>query len=59
MTAIIKNIDILFGSELQLIQNGMIIVNDQGKIEKAGKTLDIKNSTYYLKIVEKKKHQYY
>ena len=54
MTAIIKNIDILFGSELQLIQNGMIIVNDQGKIEKAGKTLDIKNSTYYLKIVEKK-----
>ncbi|HXS59503.1 MAG TPA: amidohydrolase family protein [Candidatus Sulfopaludibacter sp.] len=54
MTAIIKNIDILFGSELQLIQNGMIIVNDQGKIEKAGKTLDIKNSKYYLKIVEKK-----
>jgi cytosine/adenosine deaminase-related metal-dependent hydrolase len=54
LTAIIKNIDILFGSELQLIQNGMIIVNDQGKIEKAGKTLDIKNSKYYLKIVEKK-----
>jgi cytosine/adenosine deaminase-related metal-dependent hydrolase len=54
LTAIIKNIDILFGSELQLIQNGMIIVNDQGKIEKVGKTLDIKNSKYYLKIVEKK-----
>jgi len=54
LTAIIKNIDILFGNELQLIKNGMIIVNDQGKIEKAGKTLDIKNSTYYLKIVEKK-----
>ena len=54
MTTIIKDIDILFGSELQLIKNGIIIVNNHGKIENAGKTLDVKNSKYYLKAIGKK-----
>jgi cytosine/adenosine deaminase-related metal-dependent hydrolase len=54
LTTIIKNIDILCGIELQLIKNGIIIVNNHGKIENAGKTLDIKNSKYYLKAVGKK-----
>jgi len=54
LTTIIKNIDILFGSELQLIKNGIIIINNNGKIGKAGKTSDTKNSKYYLKVIEKK-----
>ncbi len=54
MTTIIKNINALFGSELQLVKNGIIIVNNHGKIEQAGKTLDIQDSKYYLKAIENK-----
>jgi cytosine/adenosine deaminase-related metal-dependent hydrolase len=50
-----KNADFLYGNELQIIQNGMIIVNNQGIIEKAGKTLDIKDTEYYSRIIKDKK----
>ncbi len=49
-----KNAHFLYGSELQIIKNGIIIVNNQGIVEKAGKTLDIKASKYYSKVVENK-----
>ena len=54
LTNIIKNSDILYGDDLQIIKNGLIIVNNQGIIEKVGKTLDIKDTVYYSKIIEKK-----
>jgi cytosine/adenosine deaminase-related metal-dependent hydrolase len=50
-----KNADFLYGNELQIIQNGMIIVNNQGIIEKAGKTLDIKDTEYYSRVIKDKK----
>jgi cytosine/adenosine deaminase-related metal-dependent hydrolase len=50
-----KNADFLYGNELQLIQNGIIIVNNQGIIEKAGKTLDIKDTEYYSRVIKDKK----
>ena len=50
-----KNADFLYGNELQIIQNGIIVVNNQGIIEKAGKTLDIKDTEYYSRVVEDKK----
>jgi cytosine/adenosine deaminase-related metal-dependent hydrolase len=50
-----KNADFLYGNELQIIQNGIIIVNNQGIIEKAGKTLDIKDTEYYSRIIKDKK----
>ena len=50
-----KNANFLYGNELQIIQNGIIIVNNQGIIEKAGKTLDIQDSEYYSRVVEDKK----
>ncbi len=49
-----KNASFLYGNELQIIQNGIIVVNNQGIIEKAGKTLDIKDSEYYSRVVENK-----
>ena len=54
MISIIKNSDILYGNELKIIKNGLIIVNNQGIIEKVGKTLDITDTVYYSKIIEKK-----
>jgi cytosine/adenosine deaminase-related metal-dependent hydrolase len=50
-----KNANFLYGNELQIIQNGIIVVNNQGIIEKAGKTLDIKDTAYYSRVVEDKK----
>ena len=50
-----KNADFLYGNELQIIQNGIIIVNNQGIIEKAGKTLDIKDTEYYSRVIKDKK----
>jgi cytosine/adenosine deaminase-related metal-dependent hydrolase len=50
-----KNANFLYGNELQIIQNGIIVVNNQGIIEKAGKTLDIKDTEYYSRVVEDKK----
>jgi cytosine/adenosine deaminase-related metal-dependent hydrolase len=50
-----KNADFLYGNELQIIQNGIIIVNNQGIIEKAGKTLDIKDTEYYSRVMKDKK----
>ena len=50
-----KNADFLYGNELQIIKNGIIIVNNQGIIEKAGKTLDIKDTEYYSRVVKDKK----
>ena len=54
MTTVIKNVDILYGNDLQIIENGIIVVNNQGIIEKVGKTLDIKDSEYYSKVIENK-----
>ncbi|MGN6348402.1 MAG: amidohydrolase family protein [Candidatus Nitrosocosmicus sp.] len=54
LTSIIKNADILYGSELQIIKNGIIIVNTQGIIERAGKSLDVEDTAYYSKIVNDK-----
>ncbi len=51
MTSIIKNADFLLGAELEIIENGIIILNDQ-KIEKAGKELDVKNSESYLNAIK-------
>jgi cytosine/adenosine deaminase-related metal-dependent hydrolase len=55
LTKVIKNADFLYGNELQIIQNGIIIINNQGIIEKAGKTLDIKDTEYYSKVIKDKK----
>jgi cytosine/adenosine deaminase-related metal-dependent hydrolase len=55
LTKVIKNADFLYGNELQIIQNGIIIVNNQGIIEKAGKTLDIKDTEYYSRVIKDKK----
>src|SRR6476646_4685042 len=41
LTSVIKNSDILYGNDLQIIKNGLIIVNNKGIIEKVGKTLEI------------------
>jgi cytosine/adenosine deaminase-related metal-dependent hydrolase len=54
LTSVIKNSDILYGNDLQIIKNGLIIVNNKGIIEKVGKTFDIKDTVYYSKIIEKK-----
>src|SRR4029078_8285353 len=54
LTSVIKNSDILYGNDLQIIKNGLIIVNNKGIIEKVGKTLDIKDTVYYSKIIENK-----
>src|SRR5919112_81621 len=54
LTSVIKNSDILYGNDLQIIKNGLIIVNNHGIIEKVGKILDFKDTVYYSKIIEKK-----
>ena len=51
MISVIKNADFLWGIELELIENGIIILNDQ-KIEKAGKASDVKNSESYLNAIK-------
>ena len=38
MTTVIKKANILYGNELQIIENGTIVVNNQGVIEKIGKS---------------------
>jgi cytosine/adenosine deaminase-related metal-dependent hydrolase len=54
LTSIIKNTDILYGSELHLVKNGIIIINDQGIIEKAGEAGCVGESKYYSKIINNK-----
>jgi len=51
LISVIKNADFLLGIELELIENGIIILNDQ-KIEKAGKASDVKNSESYLNAIK-------
>ena len=58
LTSVIKNSDILYGNDLQIIKNGLIIVNNKGIIEKVGKTLDIKDTVYYSKIIENKEYKF-
>ena len=38
MTTVIKKANILYGNELQIIENGTIVVNSKGVIEKIGKS---------------------
>ena len=38
MTTVIKKANILYGNELQIIENGTIVVNNRGVIEKIGKS---------------------
>ena len=54
LTSIIKNADILYGNELQIIKKGIIIVNDLGIIERVGKALEVEETEYYSKIVKDK-----
>lgn len=54
MTKVIRNADILYGNDLQIVKNGIIVVDNQGIIEKAGKALDIKDSEYYSKVIGNK-----
>src|SRR6476469_10082378 len=55
MTKVMKNEDFLYRKKLKIIQNGIIIINNQGIIEKAGKTLDIKDTEYYSRVIKDKK----
>jgi hypothetical protein len=44
LTKIIKNATILYGNELQIIKNGIIVIDNYGIIEKAGQYSDIADS---------------
>ncbi|MBA3750565.1 MAG: amidohydrolase family protein [Nitrosopumilus sp.] len=54
MTKVIINANILYGNELQIIKNGMILINNEGIIEKAGRNSVIKESNYYSKVLQNK-----
>jgi cytosine/adenosine deaminase-related metal-dependent hydrolase len=54
LTKVIINANVLYGNELQIIKNGIIIINNQGIIEKTGKNSFIKNSNLYSKIIQNK-----
>ena len=55
MTKIIKNATILYGNELQIIKNGIIVIDNYGIIEKAGQNSDIADSKYYSQLVSDKR----
>jgi len=44
----------LYGNELQIIKNGIIVINNYGIIEKAGQISDIADSKYYSQLVNDK-----
>ncbi|HYP43360.1 MAG TPA: hypothetical protein VEQ18_05000, partial [Candidatus Nitrosocosmicus sp.] len=45
MTTIIKNANILYGNELQIMENGTIVVDSRGVIEKIGKSSTLDEGT--------------
>ncbi len=54
MTTVIKKANILYGIELQIIENAIIVVNNQGVIEKIGKSSHLTEGAYYSNIIENK-----
>ncbi|MDP8907389.1 MAG: hypothetical protein M3M88_07705, partial [Thermoproteota archaeon] len=54
MTTVIKNANILYGNELQIMENGIIVVNNQGVIEKIGKSSALKEGICCSDMLENK-----
>jgi len=54
LTTVIKKANILYGIELQIIENAIIVVNNQGVIEKIGKSSHLTEGAYYSNIIENK-----
>jgi cytosine/adenosine deaminase-related metal-dependent hydrolase len=46
LTTVIKKANILYGNELKIIENGTIVVNNQGVIEKIGKSSTLNEGLY-------------
>jgi cytosine/adenosine deaminase-related metal-dependent hydrolase len=55
LTRVIENATILYGNELQIIKNGIIVIDNHGIIEKAGKNSNIADSKYYSQLTNDKK----
>lgn len=55
MTTVIENATILYGGELQIIKNGVIVIDNYGIIEKAGKNSDMVDSKLYSQLLNDKK----
>ena len=45
----------MYGNELQIIKNGIIVIDNYGIIEKAGQNSDIADSKYYSQLVSDKR----
>ncbi|MBA3286022.1 MAG: amidohydrolase family protein [Nitrosopumilus sp.] len=54
MTTVIKKANILYGNELQIIENGTIVVNNHGVIEKIGKSSALNEGICCYDTIESK-----